>query len=57
MELLSKGKTACLGLISGTKIELKPKKVDEGSEWIVILGAAGAVGSYAVQVCFSPLFY
>jgi hypothetical protein len=36
------------------KIDLVPRKVDESSEWVVIIGAAGAVGSFAVQVRFSP---
>jgi hypothetical protein len=33
-------------------MDLTPKKVDDNSEWVVIIGAAGAVGSFAVQVCF-----
>jgi NADPH:quinone reductase-like Zn-dependent oxidoreductase len=33
-------------------MDLVPKKVDDNSEWVVIIGAAGAVGSFAVQVCF-----
>ena len=32
------------------KIPLVPKKVDDSSEWVVIIGSAGAVGSFAVQV-------
>jgi NADPH:quinone reductase-like Zn-dependent oxidoreductase len=39
-----------LGLISGTKIELVAKQCNEHSKWIVILGAAGAVGQFSVQV-------
>jgi hypothetical protein len=31
-------------------MELVPKKVDESSEWVIILGSAGTVGSFAVQV-------
>jgi NADPH:quinone reductase-like Zn-dependent oxidoreductase len=46
--------TACLGLIGGLKMDLVPKKVDESSEWVIILGSAGAVGSFAVQVFPSP---
>jgi hypothetical protein len=42
--------TAALALISGTKIQLTEKKFEESSEWIVVLGAAGAVGSSAVKV-------
>jgi hypothetical protein len=34
------------------KIELVPKKVEDTSEWVIIIGAAGAVGSFAVQVRF-----
>ena len=33
---------------------LVPKKVEDSSEWIVIIGAAGAVGSFAVQVQLPP---
>lgn len=33
-------------------MDLVPKKVDDNSEWVVIIGSAGAVGSFAVQVCF-----
>lgn len=29
-----------------------PKKVEDASEWVIIIGAAGAVGSFAVQVRF-----
>jgi NADPH:quinone reductase-like Zn-dependent oxidoreductase len=32
-------------------MDLVPKKVDDNSEWVVIIGSAGAVGSFAVQVC------
>lgn len=42
--------TASLGLIRGLKIDLVPRKVDESSEWLVIIGGAGAVGSFAVQI-------
>ncbi|PMD60399.1 GroES-like protein [Hyaloscypha bicolor E] len=42
--------TACLGLIRGLKMSLVPKKVDDSSEWVIIIGAAGAVGSFAVQI-------
>ncbi len=40
--------TACLGLISGANIEFEKKET--GDEWVIILGAAGSVGQYAVQV-------
>jgi hypothetical protein len=46
--------TAALGLISGLKIELAEKKCDESSEWVVVMGAAGAVGQFGVQVLFAP---
>ncbi|KAH8758558.1 chaperonin 10-like protein [Hyaloscypha sp. PMI_1271] len=42
--------TACLGLIRGLKMDLVTKKVDDSSEWVIIIGAAGAVGSFAVQI-------
>lgn len=31
-------------------MDLVPKEVDDNSEWVVIIGSAGAVGSFAVQV-------
>ncbi|KAH8590986.1 chaperonin 10-like protein [Bisporella sp. PMI_857] len=40
--------TASLGLITGTNIE--PKERSEADEWIVILGATGSVGQFAVQI-------
>ncbi len=33
-------------------MDLVPKKVDDNSEWVIIIGSAGAVGSFAVQVYF-----
>jgi NADPH:quinone reductase-like Zn-dependent oxidoreductase len=36
-------------------MEFVPKKVDDSSEWVIIIGSAGAVGSFAVQVCFYSL--
>lgn len=39
-----------MGLISGTKIELAAKPCNESSKWVVILGAAGSVGQFSVQV-------
>jgi hypothetical protein len=36
------------------KIQLVEKIVDESSEWVIILGSAGAVGSFAVQVLAIP---
>jgi NADPH:quinone reductase-like Zn-dependent oxidoreductase len=47
--------TATLALISGLKIELTEKKCDESSEWVVVMGAAGAVGQFGVQVLIAPL--
>ncbi len=41
--------TACLGLVSGTKINLEPDSAAVPNEWIIVLGAAGSVGQYAVQ--------
>jgi NADPH-dependent curcumin reductase CurA len=31
-------------------MDLVPKKAGDNSEWVVIIGSAGAVGSFAVQV-------
>jgi NADPH:quinone reductase-like Zn-dependent oxidoreductase len=44
--------TACLGLFNGLKIKLpNPKSLpDARDEWILILGGAGSVGQYAVQL-------
>lgn len=39
-----------MGLVSGADIELKSSEGKVGEEWILILGAAGSVGQYAVQV-------
>lgn len=44
-------KTAALGIIEGTNIEFSPNKVEENSEWLIVLGGAGAVGQYSIQVC------
>ncbi|KFY06771.1 hypothetical protein V492_07747 [Pseudogymnoascus sp. VKM F-4246] len=41
--------TAALGLIIGAKVELKAGGAD-GSPWLVVLGAAGGVGQFAVQL-------
>jgi hypothetical protein len=46
--------TAALALISGLKIELTEKKSDESSEWVIVMGAAGAVGQFGVQVLIAP---
>ena len=46
--------TAALALISGLKIELAEKKCEERSEWVVVMGAAGAVGQFGVQVLIAP---
>lgn len=45
-------KTAAVGLFSGLKIKIPdPKALPETKdEWILILGGAGSVGQYAVQV-------
>ncbi|KAF8853745.1 GroES-like protein [Acephala macrosclerotiorum] len=44
--------TACLGLISGTKIKLEPNSADNPDEWIIILGGSAGVGQYAVaKIC------
>ena len=45
-------KTAALGLFSGLKIKAPdPKALPEvKDEWILVLGGAGSVGQYAVQV-------
>jgi NADPH:quinone reductase-like Zn-dependent oxidoreductase len=32
-------------------MDLVTKKADDSSEWVIVIGAAGAVGSFAVQVC------
>jgi len=42
--------TACLGLISGTQVEFSPKDVDDTSKWLIVLGGAGAVGQFAIQI-------
>ncbi|KAH6719468.1 chaperonin 10-like protein [Leptodontidium sp. 2 PMI_412] len=42
--------TACLGLVSGADVELKSTEGKVGEEWILVLGAAGSVGQFAVQI-------
>lgn len=42
--------TAALGVISGTKVELKAQESSSESPWLIVLGAAGGVGQFAVQV-------
>lgn len=39
-----------MGLVSGADIELKSSEGKVGEEWVLILGAAGSVGQYAVQI-------
>lgn len=46
--------TAALGVIIGTKIELKAQESSNGSPWLIVLGAAGGVGQFAVQVHLLP---
>lgn len=44
--------TACLGLLGGLKLKI-PDSLDttaERDEWVVILGGAGSVGQYSVQI-------
>ncbi|KAL2067553.1 hypothetical protein VTL71DRAFT_1978 [Oculimacula yallundae] len=42
--------TASLGLISGAGIDFESTNGEVGEEWVVVLGAAGCVGQYAVQI-------
>ncbi|KFX86801.1 hypothetical protein V490_08834 [Pseudogymnoascus sp. VKM F-3557] len=42
--------TAALGLIVGTKVQLKAQESSANSPWIIVLGAAGGVGQFAVQL-------
>ena len=41
--------TACLGLLGGLKLENR-KSFPSQDEWVVILGGAGSVGQYSVQI-------
>lgn len=45
-------KTAALGLFNGLKLKIPdPEALPQvKDEWVVILGGAGSVGQYAVQV-------
>lgn len=49
---LTESKTAALGIFNGLKLKLPdPKALPKvQDEWVVILGGAGSVGQYAVQV-------
>ena len=44
--------TACLGLLGGLKLEIPESfpPSTEKDEWVVILGGAGSVGQYSVQI-------
>lgn len=50
-------KTAALGLFDGLKIKVPdPNALPEvKDEWVFILGGAGSVGQYAVQVRAMPV--
>lgn len=50
--LCAREKTASLGLFTGLRIPLPdPKALPEAKdEWILILGGAGSVGQYTIQV-------
>ncbi|EPE33528.1 GroES-like protein [Glarea lozoyensis ATCC 20868] len=42
--------TASLAFFSGLKIPFEPREVNSSVEWVLILGAAGAVGQFAIQL-------
>ncbi|KFY55512.1 hypothetical protein V496_06974 [Pseudogymnoascus sp. VKM F-4515 (FW-2607)] len=42
--------TAALGVIIGAKVELKAQESTTESPWLIVLGAAGGVGQFAVQL-------
>ncbi|OBT70025.1 hypothetical protein VE03_00458 [Pseudogymnoascus sp. 23342-1-I1] len=42
--------TAALGVVIGTEIELKAQESSAESPWLLVLGAAGGVGQFAVQL-------
>ena len=44
--------TACLGLLDGLKLEIPESlpSLVERDQWVVILGGAGSVGQYSVQI-------
>ena len=46
--------TAALGVVTGTNIELKVHESDQESPWLIVLGAAGSVGQFAVKVRLTP---
>ena len=47
--------TACLGLLDGLKLDVpvSPESTTRRDEWVVILGGAGSVGQYSVQIANS----
>ncbi len=48
--------TACLGVFNGLKIQLPEDKLPTAhGEWVLVLGGAGNVGKYALQVCRTKL--
>ncbi|KAH6665684.1 chaperonin 10-like protein, partial [Halenospora varia] len=42
--------TSALGLFKGNKIDIEPKKATDESDWVIILGATGAVGQFGTQL-------
>ncbi|OBT88014.1 hypothetical protein VE02_02899 [Pseudogymnoascus sp. 03VT05] len=42
--------TAALGVIIGANVELKSQESSTESPWLIVLGAAGSVGQFAVQL-------
>jgi len=48
----NKRKTAGLSVLDGLKLQMpKPgTKAEEKDEWIIVLGASGTVGQFAIQV-------
>lgn len=43
-------KTSSLGLLSGLKLDVPSEPSRSLDEWLMVLGASGAVGQFAVQV-------
>lgn len=40
-------------MVTGTALELQTRDADQKSPWFIVLGAAGSVGQFAVQVRIS----
>lgn len=41
----------------GANVELEPRTVDNDASWVLVLGAAGSVGQFGLQVTKLRVFF